>query len=149
VPSNRGRGAPPPNRSGTAAVFAESTPPKPLSIRSPLLTPSKSKEVHAQTFTTKIVDEHPTTVAGFEAYDATIELANVDELKLDPASRSSKLRVVFVRTPYTRKLFATKGAVPQLLILGYSVAPRDFDASLPDFNRFVASISLGPQQAQP
>ena len=93
---------------------------------------------------TKLVAGKDTTIGGFAAYDATIEIANTDQLKLDPERRQGKLRVILVRTPYLY-LFGSKTMLPTLLVLGYYNRPADFDASLPDFERFLTLVRLGPQ----
>jgi len=105
--------------------------------------PSGKVEVHARQYATKIVDKKPRKVGRFEGLEATIELANLDQLKLDPASRSAKIRVVFLRTDYVTRLYQTTTVdVPLLLVLGLHAQPAYFDATAPDFDSFVGAFEL-------
>jgi hypothetical protein len=107
----------------------------------------EGKMIRAKTFAAKIVDGKETTLGGLEAYDAKIELANVDQLRLDPAARTALVRVVLVRTNYTHR-FSSAGVeyapTPTLVRVGYRASPGDFDAGLPDFERFLKLIEFGP-----
>jgi hypothetical protein len=100
-------------------------------------------EVRAKTYATKIVASKPGKMGPFDSYDATIELANVDQLKLDPAQRSAILRVVFVRTDYVREwTMPTEAKTAVVLRAGYWATPEDFAAGLPDFERFLGLLDL-------
>jgi hypothetical protein len=107
----------------------------------------------AQEFATKVVQAKQTSVAGHDAYDATIELANVDQIKLDPNRREAIGRIVLVRTDYFNESLARRHLNDEhkvrrriVMMLGYSNNPTDFPAQLPDFERFISQISLGPPQ---
>jgi hypothetical protein len=97
--------------------------------------------VESQTYASHMLTSRPVMVAGLEAFEATLEVANVDQLKLDPASRAALIRVVFVHTPFateTRGVDSEK--LPVMWMIGYSNNPIDFEAQAPDFVRFLGLI---------
>jgi hypothetical protein len=104
----------------------------------------QGKVVREKTFAAKIVDGKETTLGSLEAYDAKIELANVDQLRLDPAARTAIIRVVLVRTNYMHTFLEDGPAVPTFVRVGYRASPGDFDAGLPDFERFLKLLQFGP-----
>ncbi|MBI5478027.1 MAG: hypothetical protein HY906_04180 [Deltaproteobacteria bacterium] len=81
-------------------------------------------------------------MGGQDGLEATIELANADQLRLDPASRHSKIRIALARTE--RKQMHAGGAgyaTARLLVLvGYANRPGDFDAGLKDFDAFLSTV---------
>lgn len=95
--------------------------------------------VESQTYASHVLSGRPVMVAGLEAFEATVEVANVDQLKLDPSSRAAMVRVVFVRTP-----FKSEGGLdeplPVMWMIGYANNPADFDAQAPDFTRFLGLV---------
>jgi hypothetical protein len=99
------------------------------------------RRIESQTYASHMVAGRPVVVAGLEAFEATLEVANVDQLKLDPASRAAMIRVVFVRTPFTTE---TRGVdsdkLPVMWMIGYANNPVDFEAQSPDFVRFLGLI---------
>jgi hypothetical protein len=99
-------------------------------------------KVGARQFATKITESHPATLAGFDAFDATIEIANVDQLRLDPASRSDVVRVIFARTPYQYVIEDGYAGIklPVLLVVGYLNNPTDFARQQPDFERLLTLV---------
>jgi hypothetical protein len=110
-------------------------------------------KIGARQFATKITEARPTTLAGFEAFDGTIEIANVDQLRLDPASRSDMVRVIFARTPYVYSVEDgyTSAKLPVLLVVGYLNNPTDFARQQPDFDRLLTLVdgSSAVQAPQP
>ena len=104
----------------------------------------QGKVIREKTFAAKIVEGKETTLGGLEAYDAKIELANADQLRLDPAARTAIIRVVFVRTNYTHDFLGHDFPVHTFVRVGYRASPGDFDAGLPDFERFLKLLQFGP-----
>lgn len=105
-------------------------------------TDTRPIKVGAQQFATRIVEAREGMLDGFQAYDATIEIANVDQLRLDPKTRSGIIRVVFARTPF-QVGFGSGGStglhrVPVILMAGYYNNPTDYAAQLPEFERFLS-----------
>jgi hypothetical protein len=99
------------------------------------------RRVESQTYASHMLSGRPVTVAGLDAYEATLEVANVDQLKLDPASRAAMIRVVFVRTPFTSDAGGLDSEkLPVMWMIGYANNPVDFEAQSPDFVRFLGLI---------
>jgi hypothetical protein len=81
--------------------------------------------------------------AGLECVTAAIDLANVDQLKLDPTHRSRRLRVVIARTPFRYEPSAvSSNAYPVYLFAGYANLPANFEAGLPDFLSLLQRVSI-------
>jgi hypothetical protein len=95
-------------------------------------------------FAAKFLDRRARTLGGQEAFEATIEVANIDQLKLDPTSRHSKIRIVVARTD-RKEMYAGGGkyvTAKLLVVAGYRSRPADFDAGLKDFETFLGSVAL-------
>jgi hypothetical protein len=101
--------------------------------------------VDEKRFSARLVEKTPVKMSGKEALAATIEVANVDQLKLSPDARREKARIVLVR-PDFRILRERMGQKPVpfrvLMVVGYSNGPEDFDAQYPEFERFLGKIHL-------
>lgn len=78
-----------------------------------------------------------------EAYQADFVVADVDQLKLDPTSRSRRVRLLIARPGYTRTIGPSSTKLPVVLVAGMSSLPEDFPKHEADFGRFVAAIGLG------
>jgi len=82
---------------------------------------------------------------GFESVDATIELVNLDQLKVDPDAKSEIGRVVVVRTNYPLEITDTanhKFVGLAMVVVGCDSHPRDFDATNADFVKFLAALDF-------
>jgi hypothetical protein len=94
-----------------------------------------------------VVGEVPATLAGQQAHAVIMDVANVDQLKLDPSHRSARVEFVLARTPYA---YVTTGRnparFPVVLIAGYANQPTDFDASLADFWGLLGRIVMVGRQ---
>jgi hypothetical protein len=103
--------------------------------------------IKAKAYAAKIVDGKDTTLGGLPAYDARLELANLDQVRLDPSSRSALIRIVLVKTNYTLPFGGGPNDPPvesrTLVRAGYSASPADFEAGLPDFERFLKLLEFG------
>ncbi len=98
-------------------------------------------------YATRIVEEGDTVVDGEPAYAVTFEVANVDQLELDSSSRRSRVRIVFLRPGFAWTRRGSNGSVrhfPVVVAIGYRAMPEYFDSGLPDFERFLTQIDLGP-----
>lgn len=97
-------------------------------------------KVGAQQFATRIIRSRVGRIVGEPAFDVTVELANVDQLRLDPNFRSAIGRVVFARTKfeYGLKRFGDRPlALPIRWMIGYANNPRDFARQEKDFEGFL------------
>jgi hypothetical protein len=99
-----------------------------------------TRHVESRTYASHVLSGRPVQVAGLEAYETTIEVANVDQLKLDPASRVAMVRVVLVRTPLWIWTPTQAVKLPLLWMVGYANNPIDFEPQSGDFVRFLGLI---------
>ena len=102
-----------------------------------------SVAVAERRFAARILDYAPVTVHGVEALVATIEVANVDQLQLDPNARGERARLVFVRAPFTLDRPRNGGEVARyrvLFVAGYVASPTDYERGLVDFEGLVARV---------
>lgn len=93
-------------------------------------------------FASTLLSAEPCQLATQECEAATLELANVDQLKLDPKYRSNKLMVVITRTPFVFWPRMRRSHYPVYLVAGYSNQPGQFDAGLPDFMAFLQHVEI-------
>jgi hypothetical protein len=105
--------------------------------------------VQQRHFATRTVNIEPMTISGHEAFAATFEVANVDQLKLDPDARWERARVVLVRTPFGFfRGFWGEPQLPVFMAIGYENLPGDFDKQLPDFEGFLKQIVTMPDDIE-
>ncbi len=95
--------------------------------------------VERRRYATAIETAGAASLAGQQAFEATITLKNVDQ-----SAPEQKLRVVFVRPGFVfqRRSRGKLLNYPVLLIAGYRALPDKFDENRPDFDRFLNSISF-------
>ncbi len=83
------------------------------------------------------------------AYEVDFELADVDRLKLDPTSRSAKVRLVIARTPYRDRVARSAAynskapTLPVILIAALRARPERFDSHLADFAKLMEQVGMG------
>lgn len=92
-------------------------------------------------YASMLVASQPCELAGLECVLGTIELADVDQLKLSPQHRSRKLQVLIARTRFTY-VSVMNGAHPVYLVAGYSNRPAQFDAGAPAFRDLLDRIVI-------
>jgi len=97
-------------------------------------------------YATKLVSSSPTKVGDRDAHEAVIEVANLDQLRLDPQSRSAIMHVVFVDSRYDIYQPGPRGRVRgrAIVVLGYSAQPSSYEAVHDDFTRFREALRLDP-----
>jgi hypothetical protein len=103
--------------------------------------------IKSKSYAAKIVDGKDTTLGGLPAYDAKLEVANLDQIRLDPNARATIVRVVLVRTNYVRNWGEPQQGMLEartVVRLGYRANPSDFDATMPDFEKFLSLVEFGP-----
>ncbi|MBI5490159.1 MAG: hypothetical protein HY905_22685 [Deltaproteobacteria bacterium] len=94
---------------------------------------------------TVVIEEGETRVDETPAWQVTFDVANVDQLRLDPNSRSSRVRVVLLRPPFTYPVRARGHDMVEyttLMVLGYANSPDYFDAHVGEFQDFLDRIRL-------
>lgn len=104
------------------------------------LTPGKLF-IESEHLTARVLDARESRVGGATAFEAIVEIADVDALQLDPNARRKLAKIVVVRPNFVYN----KGRVdfPVLMVAGYVNFPEDFTKSLPDFDSMLSRIDLG------
>jgi hypothetical protein len=93
-----------------------------------------------------ILEQGPATVAGRLAYAATIEVANVDQIKLSPDVRTRRVEIVLMRSPddeTIRHNGVVTATYPVVVLAGYSNMQADFPAGRDDFHDFLRLLTIG------
>lgn len=97
--------------------------------------------IESEHLTARVLDAQENRVGNAPAFEAIIEVADVDALQLDPNARKKLAKLVVIRPNFVY----SKGRVdfPVLMVAGYVNFPEDFSRSLPDFDSLLARIELG------
>lgn len=109
------------------------------------LSPSRTM-VREQRFGAHVIDGGAFKLAGRKAYQITFDVANVDEIAVDPDARKTRVRIVLVRTPF---LFAASTRTPDkshkfavLMLAGYANLHEDFASEEPEFTQMLERIEI-------
>ena len=116
----------------------------------------------ARHFTTFVVDKRAVWLASLAAVRGTIEIADVEKLRLNPAHRDTKSTLVFAHVAYDESLFGNQPTGAEwpvttdpkskhktvkrigLLVAGYYADAKRFDAHVADFETFLAHVVIPP-----
>ena len=120
----------------------------------------ESHRVVEHRYVAKLLRQTPGTLAGQEAIDSELEVANSEQLKLDPKARWQHVRLVLARGPTDHYEKPRDGGdllpFPVVLVLGYENSPDHFAEGQADFegllSRFTIHKHTGfstPSQAEP
>ncbi|HEX2879820.1 MAG TPA: hypothetical protein VHO25_09845, partial [Polyangiaceae bacterium] len=90
----------------------------------------------------KVLHENATSLGGATAYEATIDVANVDRIAVEPGAVEKRVKMVLVRPGFTRtvKSKGRKYEFPVLLLAGYSNNVKDFDAAGKEFDELLNRV---------
>jgi hypothetical protein len=105
--------------------------------------------IREKRFGASIVDRGPFKLAGQDAYETTFDVANVDEIAVNPSARRVRVRIVLVRTPFEyaakpKRNNGLKGAKYSVLMLaGYANLPEDFATDEKAFQQLLDHTSIG------
>lgn len=94
--------------------------------------------------TSLLLDEQSVEVAGRAAWAATVDVADVDRLTMDPSVRDLRMRIVVVQTGLQQEFGPSHGSVafPVRMLIVYQNDPESFEDHLADFERFLSSIRI-------
>ena len=97
--------------------------------------------IESEHLTARVLDARESRVGGAPAFEAIVEIADVDALQLDPNARRKLAKLVVVRPNFVYN----KGRVdfPVLMVAGYVNFPEDFTRALSDFDSMLSRIDLG------
>jgi hypothetical protein len=104
-------------------------------------------------FAATVIEQGALTIAGRPGYFATVDVANLDEIKVSPEARSRRVQLVLFRAPNDETLpeepIASKKAAarsfPVLIVAGYSNLPPDFNQELQVFHDFLGRLTIAGQ----
>jgi hypothetical protein len=105
--------------------------------------------IRVSRYSARVLDRGRFKVAGRDAYVATFDIANVDELTLNPKARQRRVRLVIVRAGFSYPYLppSTVGgpevSYPVLMVAGYSSSPEDFATDEKDFMKLLETIRIG------
>jgi hypothetical protein len=108
------------------------------------LSPERSV-VAERRYAAEIVEQSEAQLAGMPAYVATIDVANVDQIKLTPSNRHTRVQVVIAHTHFGYEVFPRYGdkvTFPVLMMAGYSNLPEDFEKDIDAFHKFLGEIDV-------
>jgi hypothetical protein len=108
---------------------------------------STTAAVLERRYAAAVIEQGPVTIAGRPGYFATVDVANLDQLRVSPDARARRVQLVIFRAPKDETLDADPrrrrnpqtGSFPVLIVAGYSNLPTDF----------TTSSAASPSQATP
>ena len=102
--------------------------------------------VEEHRYVARITRKTPGRLAGQEAIDAEIEVANSEQIKLDPSARWQRVRLLLARGPVfhleTDPFQGTSVSFPVVLVLGYENSPDHFAEGQPDFDNLLSRFTV-------
>lgn len=104
--------------------------------------------IREKRFGASVIDRGPFKLAGQDAYETTFDVANVDEVAINPSARRVRVRIVLVRTPFEytakpKRNNGLKGAKYSVLMLaGYANLPEDFATDEKAFQQLLDHTSI-------
>lgn len=101
-----------------------------------------------RTVTTFVRQESTCMMGDDEAYSMEFEIADVDQIKLDPERRIRIARLIVIRTGLTWGRPRSTARFPVMMVVGYSARPEDYPTFTPDFEMFLADIGVGQEGSE-
>jgi hypothetical protein len=105
--------------------------------------------VREKRFGATVIDRGPFQLAGQDAYETTFDVANVDEVAVNPNARRVRVRVVLVRTPFeysARPLRGKARKFPVLMVAGYANLAEDFATDEQAFQQLLAHTAIADKR---
>jgi hypothetical protein len=106
----------------------------------------EKKTIEEKRYAAEIIEQGDGTLAGAPAYVVTIDVANIDQIKLTPGTRQARVELVLRHTDFKCPLalgVETKLGVPVLLMAGYANLPEDFATDRQAFHDLLSRIDIG------
>jgi hypothetical protein len=105
-----------------------------------------------------VVDKRRATLAGLEALLITLDVANLDQMKVDPDVRAERVQLVLAHTAFRYAPSRTTASgttaqgmkasrtsaedYPVVVLVGYGNQPDEFEAGLAEFHEFLGRIEI-------
>lgn len=100
--------------------------------------------IREKRYAASVISRGAFTIAKQPAFETTFDVANVDEVAINPNARKTRVRIALVRTPFTYpKRQLDKVEFPVLMLAGYANLPEDFSKDEPAFTSVLARIQIG------
>ncbi len=97
-------------------------------------------------YVAKVNNSAKAKLAKLDAFESTIDVSNVDQIKVTPDKAQKRVSLVFVRTKFRYKSGSSSprhyATFPVLMLIGYSNFPEDFEAQKKDFEIFLKQIEI-------
>lgn len=95
-------------------------------------------------YAAKLLSRGDGSLAGRDAHAITVDIANLDQRRVDPESVEARMMLVLVRSGFEFKLPGSFGkrTLPVLLLAAYVNSPADFDASLTEFHGLLDRVVI-------
>ncbi len=104
-----------------------------------------SVTVAERRFAPQLLERGSARLAGHDAYMATFDVANVDEVTVSPNARKRRVQVVVIRPPFEHRDNRANVVFPVLMLAGYANLPEDFERDKPSFISLLGRIQIGSQ----
>jgi hypothetical protein len=93
-----------------------------------------------------VVERGPGQLASHPAYSTTLDIANIDQIKLTPGKFEKRVQLVIAAPPFVYTTgdprYGTERHFAVRLVVGYANLPEDFEKDLPTFQRFLERIEI-------
>ncbi|GEM_PF-1551345 len=98
--------------------------------------------------TATVRHSQPLVLGGREALLATVDVVDVNQLKVDPDTERTRVQLVFVKTGYEAEIvrYEERG-LPVIMVVALVTPASQTKDALPDFASLLSSLELGPQQS--
>lgn len=109
-----------------------------------VVTLSGKSRVEEKRFAPLIKKEGPAKLGGLEAYAASLEIKNLDQLKVDPNAKGELVEIVIAHAPfqYVPDRYDPENKYPVLLVAGYANGYSEFSEGWGDFRNFLSRIQI-------
>ncbi len=113
-----------------------------------IVTFGKSPVIIEKRYAAMAVERSDVTLAGLPAHQVTLEVANLDQLELDPSARKTRVRLLLLHTNFGYRVLTGRGPVdvPVVMFAGYANQPQDFETGLKDFDDLLSRVVIDGQR---
>lgn len=110
-----------------------------------VVSPESSSELLVEKrYAAAVVERTTGWLAGLDASVVTLDIANLDQIKVDPNARKQRVQLVLLHTnfSYKRNERRETSTFPVIMLVGYANQPNDFAAGLADFQGLLGRIEI-------
>jgi hypothetical protein len=109
----------------------------------------KTVIVEEKRFAAVTVKSGPGRIADTDAFFAHVDVANLDQLRLQPDASTARVELVLLKPAVTHSVPRADGSkmeLPVLMIAGYKNSPDAFDRDLPAFRELLGRLEVDGKQ---